>query len=697
MPKSKATHEPLRLRIPPIKPPTTSKPSKPPRQHQIRFGNVSATEAAEGRMKKADRQNHQLLARQQACTLYVRKLILSTEQSIAIQHLYDANKIESYEFHVGGEAEQESQQATATVMGIHGLTFAALDEVDNRWSVAWSENTGEGDSAMKRLTKFSGSDCGYDHTVAGSKKRNTPAPYTACLAHAEITYVVSTQKIYRVRGFFQHNDACKDALLTRIPREYLHPSVYRLALDQLANGVPLRQVRKNNRDLVRSRSYPDMSLDPRQWRYRYLIGKADTASLYRQLSRLQGVNVDQRPHVNIHEWLDTSSPQYDPVFAEAVFHYNERAERGDRIEVCVATNEMKDAAWKYGHGKQLIMDGTFGICNRKVLLFVLMGVDEENKGVPLAFLFFSAPSGNKHTAAGYDSEVLARLLEKWKQSLEERIALLRVFPDIILLICRVHLRRSWRNHRNKCLPGKESKVTDTWRRLQALEDALVLSTSFEAAKALVENEYDVIRHDLPNDDPTRAGALEHLDYLWGYWMSSGKSDDLWKSWSDFGRTIAAQLLQCPLNNILPTTNHLESFNRVLKHTYLPQAQHGGHRLRFDVLLKFIIRDMMPSIFEERSARLEELNRRKARALCLVNGEQPPRCPNWAIRFDVAGLSSASVGALSSAPSETSVISESSIRTPCAARQRPPTSSAHIPILPIVIPPPAHRQFHYCTQ
>lgn len=94
------------------------------------------------------------------------------------------------------------------------------------------------------------SDCGYDHRQAGSKKRRTAVDFTGCLAHAEITFVIETQKILRVRGFLDHNEACKNALMQRIPSLPLHPSVYQAALVQLANGVSLTDIQQRNREWV---------------------------------------------------------------------------------------------------------------------------------------------------------------------------------------------------------------------------------------------------------------------------------------------------------------------------------------------------------------------------------------------------------------------------------------------------------------
>ena len=49
------------------------------------------------------------------------------------------------------------------------------------------------------------SECGYDHATAGHKTRQNAVDFTGCLAHVEVTYLRATQKIIRVRGYFDHN------------------------------------------------------------------------------------------------------------------------------------------------------------------------------------------------------------------------------------------------------------------------------------------------------------------------------------------------------------------------------------------------------------------------------------------------------------------------------------------------------------
>lgn len=73
-------------------------------------------------------------------------------------------------------------------------------------------------------------------------------------------------------------------------------------------------------------------------------------------------------------------------------------------------------------------------------------------------------------------------------------------------------------------------------------------------------------------------------------------EPLWQSWSHYGRIIASQILKIPVEGILPTTNHLESFNGLLKRKYLPQWQRCGTRLRVDFLILILITKILPEIF-----------------------------------------------------------------------------------------------------
>lgn len=98
----------------------------------------------------------------------------------------------------------------------------------------------------------------------------------------------------------------------------------------------------------------------------------------------------------------------------------------------------------------------------------MMSINEDRKGIPLAFFLFSAKSGAQATHASYNTEVLHRLVFFWRPYLEARAnklflpkvfntdndtrecqAIVNVWPKIHLLLCKFHLRQSWKNYRMK--------------------------------------------------------------------------------------------------------------------------------------------------------------------------------------------------------------------------------------------------------
>ncbi|KAL7283273.1 hypothetical protein ACG7TL_002702 [Trametes sanguinea] len=513
----------------------------------MKFINVSSEEA------RGD--DIPLKATQKASKVYLSKLWLTKEQHQQLTELYAKSMFSSQEYHPESEADQLAAASWLATVGL---------DLDGRKGL-------------------------------------------------EVLYQKRTGKIIMVRGYFEHNQDCHEAFLTRIPPMPLHPSVFEVALTQLRGGAHLSDIQDKNRQMFRARAYNGQPRDLHGSPFRWLMRKSDTRSLYRQFNRLRGVDTAQPAHLNVDAWLDPSSATYNKTFAAAVFHYSARAVKEDRFEVCIATPEMKEASWKYAHQSQIILDGTFGLCDKKLLLFIIMGVDEKKRGVPLAFLLFSAPSGNQNTSAGYNTEILTRLISRWQAALgsrddapfaprvaitdtdlKERGALLNVFPSIWLLLCKFHLRQSWRNHRSRVIKGNSPYHDDVRTRLRRLEESLIATTVFADAVQLLARERAALEgEDDPAAEEVITGSRAHLDYLENYWLSEA----LWCSWSDYGRIRAAELLGCPIEGVLPTTNHLESFNGVLKRKHIRRWQRGGRRLRVDVLLHLFVFSILPSVFE----------------------------------------------------------------------------------------------------
>lgn len=157
-------------------------------------------------------------------------------------------------------------------------------------------------------------------------------------------------------------------------------------------------------------------------------------------------------------------------------------------------------------------------------------------------------------------------------------------------------------------------------RLRKLEEALVSSVIYSDALQLVTDEEERLKaykaETTTELSPAFDGALAHLKYLREFWLD----EHLWKDWSGYARQEAARILGCSVDGVLPTTNHLESFNRVLKYRHLPTAQRGGRRLRVDVLLQQLVTKILPSIFEFRALEEQEETRWEAQLRRLPGGE-----------------------------------------------------------------------------
>lgn len=227
------------------------------------------------------------------------------------------------------------------------------------------------------------------------------------------------------------------------------------------------------------------SQDPATANCRYLLRPSDSSQLYRQYMSALGINTLIAPQYNVQYWLDPTSPSYNPTIAAAIFHYVPRIQKEDRFQICIATPEMQDASWSLSHRKQLVFDGTFGVCSARLMLFIALGIQGNGKGMPLALFLFSAPTGNQASHAGYDTQILTELLKSWVKTLnkrpltlsgsatppsfepfsvitdtdtKERGALSTIWPEVTLLLCKFHVRQCWKNRRRIDLKGINDKV-----------------------------------------------------------------------------------------------------------------------------------------------------------------------------------------------------------------------------------------------
>ncbi|RKO87741.1 hypothetical protein BDK51DRAFT_29331 [Blyttiomyces helicus] len=138
------------------------------------------------------------------------------------------------------------------------------------------------------------------------------------------------------------------------------------------------------------------------------------------------------PILEIHGMLEHSENCSElPFGAAPTCLHKSRAETGgtvtsvmtassDQFELWIASPPMLEAAWHHGHGKLILMDSTFGVSLQKILFFVVLVIDENYKGVPVALFLFSAPTGNLQTSSSYNTSIFPRFFSKWKAASGEK-------------------------------------------------------------------------------------------------------------------------------------------------------------------------------------------------------------------------------------------------------------------------------------
>ncbi|KAF7972050.1 hypothetical protein HWV62_19189 [Athelia sp. TMB] len=528
-----------------------------------------------------------------------------------------------------------SQSDAMRLMQHHGLNRKAREALENRWNVQWTAGWKSGmPGDYKRRTLLQCAS-GFNsearfllnkRNLAGrgssvQSDRRNPYDFTGCLAHAEITERESDGAVTRIVGILEHMEACARASIVRLPPVPLHPHVYEVALEQLRSGGGIPAVQSKNLAMLAARSYRGMGDKiPLNVRYHFLT--SDIRQLYRLFTKSYGVDISSSPAHNLHQWLDHSSPLFRPELLEAIFYYTARTQKDERLKVCISTRDMDDAAWRFAHNSQLILDGTFGVCSSRLLLFIAMAIDDDGKGTPIAFFFFSAPTGNKATHAGYNRDIIRELLRKWRDHLsigrpctfrplvaitdtdtKERGGLQDAWEEIWLLLCHFHVSCCWANKRKKLFAGDDFWIQYAARHMHELDIQLFATTEHAVALRLVSDErahaHAIFRASSAAKSALEA-TIEYLDYLTSTWLPVA----LWQSWSQFGRIVASAILKIPVAGVLPTTNHLESFNRLLKRKYIPLWQRAGSRLRFDFLISILITHVLPEIFANRRAQHE---------------------------------------------------------------------------------------------
>lgn len=429
------------------------------------------------------------------------------------------------------------------------------------------------------------------------------------------------------------------------PRIPLHPDLHNFALKLLQQRIPLTQIQQKCRDFAKER-WGDLAGDNS---HHYFLADHETTSLYRSHRWEMGIPQRLLPEDNLHAWFRSTNPQRPtPALTAAAMHYQPHIPgKTERFELILSTPEQRDLAWKFGHKRQLLMDGTFGVCTARVLVFILMVIDDQNHGIPIAFILFTAKKEHTAIHASYDGALLNTLIKKFKCAMgkngageefdifvantdndsREQSALAAHFPSVLLLLCLFHTWQAWKNALNQHLrvipkgpPRQETRRDLGSLLVRLLKNVTTYRNALTAYNATVINYQYIGPRAGANEIEKKQskGALSFLAYLQGFL----KSESYWQMWSASGVQLAAYRLNIPVEKVVRTTNHLESFNSRLKRKYFAAYQNSGRLPRIDVWVLVLVQTVIPQILEERQAQQTHLRFRTS--LKVHKGAQPAR-------------------------------------------------------------------------
>ena len=128
-------------------------------------------------------------------------------------------------------------------------------------------------------------------------------------------------------------------------------------------------IQSKNLEMIKNSAYCGMDLNiyhnASNIQYEFL--PHDGIHLYCLFNKSHGIDVTICSEQNLHNWLNPHSPHYNPQIHSATFNYEAHTQQGEHLKVCISTPEIDAVAWKYVHGNQLILNGSFGVCSSCLL------------------------------------------------------------------------------------------------------------------------------------------------------------------------------------------------------------------------------------------------------------------------------------------------------------------------------------------
>jgi hypothetical protein len=296
-----------------------------------------------------------------------------------------------------------SQNSAISFLKEHNLVLEDI-QPENKWKIRCSIKT----KGIYILQCCCGSDMGL-------KKRKSRQIYkfVECLAYVHIKKDKDNNYM-SIFGYLKHVEDCQRCLPHQPPPLNLNEMVKRIAQNLLQNHASPSHILDNNANFIANYLNGRVIINNE----RFLLSNQDLINIRNSMTKdIWGLDKRKAEEINIDEFFGLNSRVYELI--EATVYYKPRKELNDRFILVLATKNQRDLAWKFGHQKFLHMDGTFGISNKKILLFTLLVLDDQKRGILIGYLLFSAAGDAQRSSSSYNNSILKELLLHYKNKLEQ--------------------------------------------------------------------------------------------------------------------------------------------------------------------------------------------------------------------------------------------------------------------------------------
>jgi len=308
--------------------------------------------------------------------------------------------------------EWESQNSAHSFLRKYNLVLENI-QPEHKWKVRYSDKT----KGIYLLQCCCGSDMSLKSKKSNSEEVKTRKSrqmfkFVGCLAFARIKKF--EDNYISIFGYLNHLEDCQRCLPCQPPPLQLNETVKRMAQNLLKIHASSSHIHDDNMDFIVKHLDGKVIINDE----RFLLSSQDLINIRNSMTKeIWGLDKRKAEEINIDQFFGPNGK--DNEITEATIYYKPRKEINDRFMLVLATKNQRDLAWKFGHQQILHLDGTFGISNKKVLLFTLLVLDDQKKGIPIGYLIFSAAGGAQRASSSYDHSILKELILRYKNKLEQ--------------------------------------------------------------------------------------------------------------------------------------------------------------------------------------------------------------------------------------------------------------------------------------